>query len=67
MYNTGIFLPTQVITNNPPKAGKRVDATQVRTLSANPIIAVRSKTESFEDCGLTYELEITLKSDCPHA
>jgi len=54
MYLTGTFLLAQLITNKPKKVGRIVEASQVRKLSANPIMAVSSEGESFEDCGLTF-------------
>src|SRR5258708_12814383 len=51
----GIFLPTQVMTSNPAKAGRRVEASQMRKLVANPIMAIRHETERFEAYGSTHQ------------
>ena len=58
MYLKGTFLLAHVIADKPAKVGRIVDTSQVRKLSANPIMAVSSEGESFEDCGLTFSLEL---------
>jgi len=54
MYLAGTFLLAHVIIDKPTNVGRIVETSQVRKLSANPIMAVRSEGESFEDCGLTF-------------
>jgi hypothetical protein len=54
MYLAGTFLLAHVITDRPTKVGRSVETSHVRKLSANPIMAVSSKGESFEDYGLTF-------------
>jgi len=54
MYLAETFLLAHVITDKPTKVGRIVDKSQVRKLSANPIMAVSAEGESFEGCGLIF-------------